>query len=129
MLIAEAQIFKWTFFAVSQMEAHCVDIIFLKKLVEEKDRDFGLIKRAERNLIKPLSVLDSYLTDKDFLVVNKFCVAESTWRELYLMRAMQSIISLLIKMFCGIWIKFFRDLLVKEQKPFSFPALFSILYT
>ncbi len=129
MLIAEAQIFKWTFLAVSQVEAHCVDIIFQKKLVEEKDRDFGLVKRAERNLIKPLSVLVSYLAGKDFLVANKFCVAESTWWELYLMRAMQSIISFLIKMFRGIWIKFFRDLHVKEQKPFSFPALFSISCT
>ena len=72
----EAQIFKWTFFAVAQMEAHCVDIIFQKKLVEEKDRDFELIKRAERNLAKPLSVLDSYLAGKDFLVANKFCVAD-----------------------------------------------------
>jgi len=72
----EAQIFKWTFFAVAQMEAHCVDIIFQKKLVEEKDRDFELIKRAERNLVKPLSVLDSYLAGKDFLVANKFSIAD-----------------------------------------------------
>lgn len=47
-----------------------------KKLVEKKDRDFELIKRAERNLAKPLSVLDSYLAGKDFLVDNKFCVAD-----------------------------------------------------
>lgn len=72
----EAQIFKWTFFAVAQMEVHCVDIIFQKKLVEEKDRDFELIKSAERSLIKPLGVLDNYLVGKDFLVMNKFCVAD-----------------------------------------------------
>ena len=72
----EAQIFKWTFFAVAQMEVHSVDIIFQKKLVEEKDRDFGVIKRAERALMKPLSILDSYLDGKDFLVTNKFCVAD-----------------------------------------------------
>ncbi len=72
----EAQIFKWTFFAIAQMEAHCVNIIFQKKLVEEKDRDFELIKVAERNLVKPLGVLDNYLVGKDFLVMNKFCVAD-----------------------------------------------------
>lgn len=72
----EAQIFKWTFFAVAQMETHCVNIIFQKKLVAEKDRDFDLIKSAERSLMKPLGVLDNYLGGKDFLVANKFCVAD-----------------------------------------------------
>jgi len=72
----EAHIFKWTFFAVAQMEAHCINIIFQKKLVEEKDRDFALIKSAERSLVKPLGVLDNYLVGKDFLVSNKFSVAD-----------------------------------------------------
>ena len=35
-----------------------------------------MIKRAERALMKPLSILDSYLDGKDFLVTNKFCVAD-----------------------------------------------------
>ncbi len=72
----EADIYKWTFFAVAQMETSCVDIIFQKKLVEEKDRNYELIRKAEKSLMKPLSVLDDYLAGKDFLVANKFSIAD-----------------------------------------------------
>ena len=72
----EAQIYKWTFFAVAQMEAACVDIIFQRKLVDDENRNFKLIISAEKRLMKPLSVLDNYLANKHFLVANKFTIAD-----------------------------------------------------
>lgn len=72
----EAQIYKWTFFAITQLETPCVDIILQKKFVDEKDRNLKFIQRAEEKLVKPLGVLDNYLADKDYLVANKFGIAD-----------------------------------------------------
>lgn len=72
----EAQIYKWTFFSVTQMETSCVDLILHRKVLEEKDRSPDTIRLAEKKLIKPLEVLNNHLTGKDFLVANKFTVAD-----------------------------------------------------
>ncbi len=72
----EAQIYKWTFFAVTQMETSCVDLILHRKVLDEKDRSSDIIQSAEKRLMKPLEVLNIYFTGKDFLVANKFTVAD-----------------------------------------------------
>jgi len=72
----EAQLYKWTFFAVTQMETACVDLILHRKVLDEKDRSSDIIQLAEKKLMKPLEVLNTYLAGKDFLVANKFTVAD-----------------------------------------------------
>ncbi|WP_394808303.1 glutathione S-transferase family protein [Nitrosomonas sp.] len=72
----EAQIYKWTFFAVTQMETSCVDLILHRKVLDEKDRSSDIIQSAEKRLMKPLEVLNIYFNGKDFLVANKFTVAD-----------------------------------------------------
>lgn len=72
----EAQIYKWSFFALTQMEASCVDLILHRKVLDEKDRSADIIQLAEKKLMKPLEVLNNYLVGKDFLVANKFTVAD-----------------------------------------------------
>jgi len=72
----EAQLYKWTFFAVTQMETACVDLILHRKVLDEKDRSSDIIQLAKKKLMKPLEVLNTYLTGKDFLVANKFTVAD-----------------------------------------------------
>lgn len=72
----EALIYKWTFFAITQMEAACVDLILHRKVFAEKDRDINVVQAAEQKLIKPLQVLNDYLAGKDFLVGNQFTVAD-----------------------------------------------------
>ncbi|WP_292995365.1 glutathione S-transferase family protein [Nitrosomonas sp.] len=72
----EAQLYKWTFFAVTQMETACVDLILHRKVLDEKDRSSDIIQLAEKKLMKPLEVLNAYLAGKDFLVANKFTVAD-----------------------------------------------------
>ena len=72
----EAQLYKWTFFAVTQMETACVDLILHRKVLNEKDRSSDIIQLAEKKLMKPLEVLNAYLAGKDFLVANKFTVAD-----------------------------------------------------
>jgi glutathione S-transferase len=72
----EAQIYKWTFFAVTQMEPACVDLILHRKALDEKDRNPDIIHSAEKKLMKPLEVLNTYLVGKDFLVTNQFTIAD-----------------------------------------------------
>ncbi|MBA3757043.1 MAG: glutathione S-transferase family protein, partial [Nitrosomonas sp.] len=72
----EAQIYKWSFFAVTQMETSCVDLILHRKVLDEKDRSPDIIQLAEKKLMKPLEVINDHLTGKDFLVANKFTVAD-----------------------------------------------------
>ncbi|MEK7792131.1 MAG: glutathione S-transferase family protein [Pseudomonadota bacterium] len=72
----EAQIYKWSFFALTQMEASCVDLVLHRKVFAAKDRNPDIVQSAEKKLIKPLEVLNNHLTGKDFLVANKFTVAD-----------------------------------------------------
>lgn len=72
----EAQIYKWSFFALTQMEASCVDIILHRKVLDEKDRSADIIQLAEKKLMKPLEVLNNSLAGKDFLAANQFTVAD-----------------------------------------------------
>lgn len=72
----EAQIYKWSFFALTQMEAACVDLILHRKVLDAKDRNPDIVQAAEKKLMKPLEVLNNHLAGKDFLAANKFTVAD-----------------------------------------------------
>jgi len=72
----EAQIYKWTFFAVTQMETSCVDLILHRKALDESKKNPDLIRLAEKKLAKPLGVLNEHLADKDTLIANQFTVAD-----------------------------------------------------
>ncbi|MDV6347709.1 glutathione S-transferase family protein [Nitrosomonas sp. Is35] len=72
----EAQIYKWSLFAVTQMETACVDLILHRKVFDVKIRNPDIIQAAEKKLVKPLEVLNNYLAGKDFLVAGKFTVAD-----------------------------------------------------
>jgi len=72
----EAQIYKWTFFAITQLESACIDLVLHRKVFDEKDRNPDAIQAAEKKLTKPLEVLDCYLADHDYLVANRFTIAD-----------------------------------------------------
>ena len=72
----EAQIYKWSFFALTQMETSCVELILHRKVLDEKDRSADIIQAAEKKLMKPLEVLNNSLAGKDFLAAGKFTVAD-----------------------------------------------------
>lgn len=73
----EAQIYKWSLFAVTQMETACVDLILHRKVFDAKASNPDVIQAAEKKLMKPLEVLNNYLAGKDFLVAGKFTVADT----------------------------------------------------
>lgn len=72
----EAQIYKWSFFAVTQMETACVDLIMHRKALDAKAKNPDIIQAGEKKLMKPLAVLNNHLAGKDFLVAGKFTVAD-----------------------------------------------------
>jgi glutathione S-transferase len=72
----EAQIYKWSLFAVTQMESACVDLVLHRKVPDAKVRNPDIIQAAEKKLMKPLEVLNNHLAGKDFLVAGKFTVAD-----------------------------------------------------
>lgn len=72
----EAYIYKWTFFAVTQLETACINIAIQKALTAEKDRDLKQLKQSEQSLKKPLHVLETSLDEKNFLVADQFSVAD-----------------------------------------------------
>lgn len=72
----EAQIYKWSLFAATQMETACVDLILHRKVFDTKVSNPDVIQAAEKKLMKPLEVLNNYLAGKDFLVAGKFTVAD-----------------------------------------------------
>ncbi|SOD16233.1 glutathione S-transferase family protein [Nitrosomonas ureae] len=75
-LEGEAQIYKWSLFALTQMETACVDLILHRKVFDAKARNPDIIQAAEKKLMKPLEVLNNHLAGKDFLVAGKFTVAD-----------------------------------------------------
>ncbi|ALQ51018.1 glutathione S-transferase family protein [Nitrosomonas ureae] len=72
----EAQIYKWSLFALTQMETACVNLILHRKVFDAKVRNPDIIQVAEKKLTKPLEVLNNHLAGKDFLVAGKFTVAD-----------------------------------------------------
>lgn len=80
----EALIYKWTFYAITQLETACVDLILHRKVYDEKDRNIEIIQVAEQKLIKPLRVLNEYLVDKDFWWLINLRLLTLIWPVFYL---------------------------------------------
>ena len=72
----EAQIYKWTFYAITQLEPHCINLILHRKALPEQDRKVTVAKSAEKLLAKPLNVLNDTLDGKAFLVADRFTIAD-----------------------------------------------------
>lgn len=72
----ETQLYKWTFFAMTQLEGSCINLILHRKVFKEEDRNTALASAAEQYLSKPLKVLDDYLSGKTFLVADRFTIAD-----------------------------------------------------
>ena len=72
----EMQLYKWTFFAVTQLEVDCISLILHRKAFKVEDRNTALASAAEQHLHKPLKVLDDYLFGKTFLVADRFTIAD-----------------------------------------------------
>jgi len=75
-LAEEGEVLKWSFWAVTECEEAANTILFHRFLLPEANRDEGLAKEAEATLMRPLEILDAALAGKDYLVGNRFTIAD-----------------------------------------------------
>ena len=72
----EALMTQWSFWVVNEIEHLQIVILQHRMLLPEETRDPARAEEAWEKLQKPLSVLDATLTDRDYLVGNRFTVAD-----------------------------------------------------
>jgi glutathione S-transferase len=72
----EAHALQWSFWAATEVEPPCVQIIMNRAFLPEGQRDPKLAAAGEAALQKPLRVLDGALAGRDWLVEDRFTVAD-----------------------------------------------------
>lgn len=72
----EAHALQWSFWAMTEVEPCAVPIIMNRAFLPEGQRDPKAADAAEQALQKPLRVLDGALAGKDWLLEDRFTVAD-----------------------------------------------------
>jgi glutathione S-transferase len=72
----EAHALQWSFWAMTELEPPTVQIIMNRAFLPEKQRDSKLAEAGEAALQKPLAVLDGVLAGRDWLLEDRFTVAD-----------------------------------------------------
>jgi glutathione S-transferase len=72
----EALITQWSFWVVNEVEHLLITILEHRMMMPEAERDAALADDAWERLQKPLAVLEQTLTDRDYLIGNRFTVAD-----------------------------------------------------
>jgi glutathione S-transferase len=75
-LAEEALMTQWTFWVVNEIEHLQLVILQHRMLLPEDARDPARADEAWERLQKPLAVLDTTLSDRDYLIDNRFTVAD-----------------------------------------------------
>lgn len=72
----EALITQWSFWVASEVESLLIAILEHRMQLPEPERKAALAEHAWARLQKPFGVLEQTLTDRDYLVGNRFTVAD-----------------------------------------------------
>jgi glutathione S-transferase len=72
----DALITQWSFWAAKEVEDVLITILVNRMMLPEPDRNPAAADAAERQLQKPLAVLEAALNRYDYLVGNRFTVAD-----------------------------------------------------
>lgn len=75
-LAEEAQILRWTFWAVTECEKDALTVLMHRVGMPADQRDESLAARAEKALAKPWGVLEGHLAGSQFLAGDRFTVAD-----------------------------------------------------
>jgi glutathione S-transferase len=67
---------QWSFWAILEMEALLLDLLWHRAVLPEFARDASYAERDELLLAKPLGVLNEALAGRDYLVGNRFTIAD-----------------------------------------------------
>lgn len=75
-LAEEAKMTQWSFWVMTEVEAKALAVLFNRVLKPEADRDLAAADKDEADLQKPLALLNDALAGQDYLVGNRFTVAD-----------------------------------------------------
>jgi len=66
----------WSFWAVTEVESHALQILYNRALRPEAERNEAAAIAAIETLRKPTAILEKHLADRNFLVGDRFTVAD-----------------------------------------------------
>ena len=72
----EARAQQWSVWAISEIEPLQMQIVIQKFFTPDDRKDPAVIERAAKGLERPLAVLDQHLADRDYLLGDRFSVAD-----------------------------------------------------
>jgi glutathione S-transferase len=72
----DALITQWSFWVAKEVEDLLITILVNRMMLPEPERNAAVADAAERRLQKPLDVLEGALAERDYLVGNRFTVAD-----------------------------------------------------
>jgi glutathione S-transferase len=75
-LAEEAQLLKWSFWAVTELEKDALTVLMHRMAMPAEQRKPELADQAEGSLRKPLGILNTHLTKNAFVLGNRFTVAD-----------------------------------------------------
>lgn len=75
-LAEEAEVLRWTFWAVTECEKDALCVLMHRVAMPADKRDPALADQAEGNLGKPFSVLDAHLATRPWIAGDRFTVAD-----------------------------------------------------
>jgi glutathione S-transferase len=72
----EATAMQWSFWAVTACEKEALTVLMHSMFLPEEQRKAEMMQQAAENLRKPLAVLEQYLHNKNYLMAERFTVAD-----------------------------------------------------
>ncbi len=75
-LAEEAEVLRWTFWAMSECEKDALHLLFQRAVWPTERRDEQSAVQAERRLAVPLRVLEQHLGGRDWIAAERFTVAD-----------------------------------------------------
>jgi glutathione S-transferase len=75
-LAEEAQLLKWSFWVVTELEKDALSILMHRVVMPADLRKPELAKQAEGSLRKPIGVLEAHLTKQPYVLGERFTVAD-----------------------------------------------------
>lgn len=72
----EARTIQWSVWGISEIEPLQMQIVIQRLFTPEEKRDENVIEKATKGLNRPLQVLDDALADREYLLGDRFTVAD-----------------------------------------------------
>ena len=74
--VEEARTWQWSFWGMTELEPHLMQMVLHKVMLPEDKRKPALVEGAAREIQRPLLVLDAHLKGRDYLLGGAFGIAD-----------------------------------------------------